>query len=64
MIDVSGLRHPDDRLNEQPGARFFDRTMRELHVRPVHRIACLKGDNPLPAASGELATQLRRRSTE
>ncbi len=59
VIDVSGLGHPDHRMDEQVRLHFPRGTQGELKVGPVHRIAGLEGDDPAPSQALEPTTQVR-----
>ncbi len=61
VIDVSGTRHADDRVQQEVRLGLVSRAHRELLVRAVHRIAGLKGDHAPPAELAEALAQLARR---
>ena len=60
VIDVAGLRHADDGLNQQIRLDLFGRPERELLVRAVHRVARLERDDAAPAELLESLTKLAR----
>jgi hypothetical protein len=49
MVDVAGLRHADDGMNQQVCFDVLRSAKRELLVRPVHRVARLERDDAAPA---------------
>ncbi len=58
-VDVAGLRHPHHRVEEQGGAHRFGGLAGQLEMGPVHRVAGVEGDDPLPAPAGELRPHLQ-----
>ena len=60
VIDVAGLGHADDRMDEEAGFDLFRGAESELDVRAVHRVAGLEGDDPAPALVGEVGAKLGR----
>jgi hypothetical protein len=48
-------------VDEEAGVGGPGRAHEQLQVRPVHRVAGLEGDDPIPAAARELGPQLGRR---
>ena len=49
VVDVAGLRHADDGMDQQVRLDVLRRAERELLVRAVHRIAGLERDDTAPA---------------
>ena len=49
VVDVAGLRHADDGVDQQVRLDVLRRAERELLVRAVHRVARLKRDDAAPA---------------
>ena len=49
VVDVAGLRHADDGMDQQVRFDVLRRAERELLVRAVHRIARLERHDPAPA---------------
>ena len=49
MVDVAGLGHADDRMDQEPAADLPGRSLGELFVRAVQGIAGLERDDPAPA---------------
>ena len=58
VIDVAGLGHADDGMDEEAGFDLFRGAEGELDVGAVHRVARLEGDDAAPALAGELGAQL------
>ena len=58
VIDVAGLGHADDRMNEEAGFDLLGGAEGKFDVRAVHRVAGLEGDDAAPAQAGELGAQL------
>ena len=61
VIDVAGLGHADDRMDQQVRLDVARRPERQLLVRAVHRVARLERDDLAPAELAETAAQLGRR---
>ena len=49
VVDVAGLGHADDRMDEEVGFDLLRGAEGELDVRAVHRVAGLEGDDAAPA---------------
>ena len=60
VIDVAGLRHADDGMDQQVRLDLLRRAERELLVRAVHRIARLERDDAAPAELLKAIAQLLR----
>ena len=60
VIHIAGLRHADDRVDQQVGLGFPGRAKGEFLVRAVHRVARLKRDHAPPAEFPEALAQLPR----
>ena len=60
VIDVAGLGHADDRMDEEAGFDLFGCAEGEFDMRAVHRIACLEGDDLAPALVGEVGAKFGR----
>ena len=58
VIEVSRLRHADDRVDQQVRLQFAGRPQGQLEVRPMHRVAGLEGDRRLPSELREPSPQL------
>ena len=58
------LRHTDDRMDQQVAANLFSGSVGQLFVRPVHRVARLKGDNLVPVAFFKVSPRFLRRAAE
>ena len=61
MVDVAGLGHADDRVDQQVGLRLAGGAEGQLLMRAVQRVAGLEGDDPAPAELAEEGAQLVRR---
>ena len=61
VVDVAGLGHADDRLDQEVGLGGLGGAEGQLLVRAVHGIAGLERDHPAPAQLAEAVAQLLRR---
>ena len=57
MVDVAGLCHSDDGMNQQTAADLFSRALGEFLVSPVERVAGLERDDLGPAEFGEVLAE-------
>ena len=60
VVDVAGLGHADDRVDQQPAADLLGRALGQLLVGAVQRVAGLEGDDLRPAERLEVLAQLGR----
>ena len=60
VVDVPGLGHAHDRVNEQVGFDLRRRSKRQFLMRPVHRVPGLERDHLRPSELGKLRPKLRR----
>ena len=58
MVEFPGLGHPYDGMNEKVGLDLLGRAQRELVMRAMHRVSCLKGHDLTPPEAGKLFSQL------
>ena len=64
VIDVARLGQPHDGMDEEPGIGVARRPEGQLLVGPVHRVAGLEGDHPIPPRCRELRPQLGGREPQ
>ena len=64
VVDVAGLRHADDGMDQQARFDILRRAERELLVRAVHRIAGLERHDPAPAELLKAIAKLLRSITQ
>ena len=64
MVDVARLGHADDRVDQEPAADLPGRSLGQLFVRPVQRVAGLERDDPAPAQRLKVLAQLRGRPAQ
>ena len=60
MVDVAGLGHADDRMDQEPAADLLCGSLGQLLVGAVERVAGLEGDDLGPAQVLEVRPQLGR----
>jgi hypothetical protein len=60
MVDVTGFRKADYRMNKNVGATLTSRSDSELSVGTVHRVTGLKRYDFSPCEFLEMTAQLRR----
>ncbi len=58
MVDVARLGLPDHWVDQEVRLGDLGGALGQLLMRPVHRIARLEGDHPLPAPAGEFGAQV------
>ena len=61
VVDVAGLGHADDRVDQQVRLAACGGAEGQLLVGAVQRVAGLEGDDPAPAELAEAVAQLLRR---
>jgi hypothetical protein len=61
MIDIAGIGHASQYMNQQVGPCVSRRPQGRFLVRTVHRIVRLEGGHAAPAKAGEFVAQLRWR---
>src|SRR5436190_21836858 len=61
VIDVAGLRHADDRLDQKIRLDLFGCPKRELLVSAVHRVTRLERNDSTPTELVEAVAELARR---
>ena len=59
VVDVAGLGHADDRVDQQVRLRLAGGAEGQLLVRAVQRVAGLEGDDPAPAELAEVGRGAR-----
>ena len=64
VVDVAGLGHADDRVDQEAAADLLGRPLGQLFVGPVQGVAGLEGDDPAPAQRLEVLAQLGRRPAQ
>jgi hypothetical protein len=61
VVDVAGLRHADDGVDEEVRLRFLGRAEGQFLVRAVERVARLERHHPAPAELAEIGAEFVRR---
>ena len=64
VIEISGFRHSDDRVQQQQPANLFDGALGHVFMCPVQRVPRLKGDDVFEVTSFETAASLRGGKTQ
>ncbi len=60
VVDVARLGHAHRRVDQEVGLDLAGRPQRQLDVRPVHGVAGLEGDHPVPGQLTKAGPQLGR----